>query len=125
MHFATATYRKYWHKNCRLVNQRWFHNLHLPSREQTAPEHFMGDFPENRWRMIATALPDDLAGANALDIDCNGDYYSFELARRGAQVTAIHIDEHYLRQGRWAAEILNLHSCIEFRRASVYGTTRY
>jgi tRNA (mo5U34)-methyltransferase len=23
----------------------WFHNLHLPSGEQTAPDHPLGDFP--------------------------------------------------------------------------------
>jgi tRNA (mo5U34)-methyltransferase len=23
----------------------WFHNLHLPDGTQTAPDHFLGDFP--------------------------------------------------------------------------------
>src|SRR5690348_17397967 len=41
-----------------------------------------------------------------LDIGCNAGFYSFELAARGAQVTGLDMDPHYLRQARWAAERL-------------------
>jgi tRNA (mo5U34)-methyltransferase len=56
-----------------------------------------------------------------LDIGCNAGFYSFELARRGAQVTAIDIDPHYLQQAHWAARRFGLQQRIEFRRASVYS----
>ena len=82
----------------------WFHNLHLPSGEQTAPEHGLGDFPRRVWQGIAPHVPEDLRGWTALDIGCNAGFYAFELARRGAEVTAIDHDGHYLRQARWAAE---------------------
>lgn len=98
----------------------WFHNLHLPNGEQTAPEHFLGDFPRFKWQQIAPYLPKDMSGLQALDIGCNAGYYSFELAKRGARVTAIDIDEHYLKQARWAAETLDLADKIDFRRAAVY-----
>ena len=72
----------------------WFHNLHLPGGEQTAPDHAYGDFPAFKWREIAPHIPQDLRGLTVLDIGCNAGFYSFELARRGAQVTAIDIDPH-------------------------------
>lgn len=98
----------------------WFHNLHLPDGSQTAPDHFLGDFPKYKWQEIAPHLPEDINGLKALDIGCNAGYYSFELARRGAQVTALDIDPHYLEQARWAAEIFNLDKQIEFRQQPVY-----
>lgn len=98
----------------------WFHNLHLPDGTQTAPNHPLGDFPAFKWRQIAPHLPEDLAGWRALDIGCNAGFYSFELARRGAHVTAIDLDPHYLRQGRWAARQFGLENHIEFREMQVY-----
>jgi tRNA (mo5U34)-methyltransferase len=98
----------------------WFHNLHLPGGVQTAPDHPLGDFPRFKWEQIAGHLPQDLSGARALDIGCNAGFYSFELARRGADVLAIDIDPHYLRQAAWAAARLGLAERIELRRMGVY-----
>jgi tRNA (mo5U34)-methyltransferase len=102
----------------------WFHNLHLPGGVQTAPDHPLGDFPAYKWHELAPALPADLAGLRALDIGCNAGFYSFELARRGAEVVAIDLDEHYLRQARWARERLGLEARVELRRQSVYELAR-
>ncbi|HKF82074.1 MAG TPA: TIGR04290 family methyltransferase [Solirubrobacterales bacterium] len=98
----------------------WFHNLHLPDGRQTAPEHPLGDFPTFKWEQIAGGLPADLTGARALDIGCNAGFYSFQLAARGAEVLALDLDEHYLRQGRWAARLLDPEGRVEFRQGSVY-----
>ncbi len=102
----------------------WFHNLHLPSGAQTAPDHPLGDFPAFKWAALARALPEDLRGLRALDIGCNAGFYSFELARRGADVVAIDHDPHYLRQARWAAERFGLAERIELRRMGVYDLAR-
>ncbi len=102
----------------------WFHNLHLPDGTQTAPKHFLGDFPTYKWRELADHLPADLNGWSALDIGCNAGFYSFELARRGARVTAMDSNPHYLRQARWAAELYGLTERIEFRHAQVYALAR-
>ena len=102
----------------------WFHNLHLPSGHQTAPDHPLGDFPSFKWRQIAPHLPDDLDGWRALDIGCNAGFYSFELAQRGATVVGIDADEHYLTQARWASEQLGLEDRVEFRRLQVYELAR-
>lgn len=98
----------------------WFHNLHLPDGAQTAPEHPLGDFPAVKWRQIAPYIEADLAGWKVLDVGCNAGFYSFELARRGAAVTALDIDPHYLEQARWAAHEYGLQDRIEFRQGSVY-----
>ena len=99
----------------------WFHNLHLPDGRRTAPDHPLGDFPSFKWREIAPHVPGDLSGWTALDIGCNAGFYSFELARRGARVTGLELDGHYLRQARWAAELYELTDAIEFRQGDVYG----
>ena len=98
----------------------WFHNLHLPNGVETAPGHFLGDFPRYKWQALAPHLPTRLDGWTALDIGCNAGYYSFELARRGARVTGIDVDPHYLRQAEWAARELGLEEAITFRRMQVY-----
>jgi tRNA (mo5U34)-methyltransferase len=98
----------------------WFHNLHLPDGTETAPSHFLGDFPSYKWQALAPHLPSPLNGWTALDIGCNAGYYCFELAQLGARVTGIDVDPHYLRQARWAAKELNLEDSIEFRELQVY-----
>ena len=98
----------------------WFHNLHLPDGVETAPRHFLGDFPRYKWQALAPHLPARLDGWTALDIGCNAGYYSFELARRGARVTGIDVDPHYLRQAEWAAKELDFEDSIEFRQMQVY-----
>lgn len=102
----------------------WFHNLHLPDGSQTAPDHFLGDFPRYKWQELAPHLPADLHGWTALDIGCNAGYYSFELARRGAEVTAIDCSTHYLRQARWAAGQYGLQQRIRFVHQQVYALAR-
>lgn len=98
----------------------WFHNLHLPDGRQTAPDHFLGDFPSYKWAEIAPYLPADLSGWRALDIGCNAGFYAFELARRGASVTAIDVNPTYLAQARWAAKQFDLTPRIRFAQMQVY-----
>ena len=96
----------------------WFHNLDLGG-VQTAPDHFLGDYPATKWRRFAHALPADLRGKTVLDIGCNAGYYSIEMKRRGAdRVVGIDSDERYLEQARFAAAICGLK--IELRHLSVY-----
>jgi tRNA (mo5U34)-methyltransferase len=102
----------------------WFHNLHLPDGRRTAPDHPLGDFPAFKWKQIAPHLPADLRGKRALDIGCNAGFYAFELARRGAEVLAVDVDEHYLRQARWAAAELGLADRVQLRRLGVYDLPR-
>ena len=90
---------------------------------QTAPDHFLGDYPAIKWRDSPHALPADLRGTSVLDIGCNGGFYSIEMKRRGAErVVGIDSDDDYLAQARFAAEVCGLE--IEFRQLSVYDVAQ-
>lgn len=99
----------------------WFHNLHLPDGRQTRPDHPYGDFPSFKWQQLGPHIPDDLSGKRALDIGCNAGFYTFELAKRGAEVLGVDIDDHYLDQARWAARELGLESRVTFEQRTVYS----
>lgn len=101
----------------------WFHNLHLPGGVQTAPGHFLGDFPAFKWNAIKDHIAEDLSGQRVLDIGCNAGFYSFELAKRGAEVLGIDTDRRYLRQAGWARDLLDAEH-VRFRKASVFDVDR-
>jgi tRNA (mo5U34)-methyltransferase len=97
---------------------QWFHNINL-NGVQTAPDHFLGDYPRIKWSRFAHAIPQDLRGKSVLDVGCNGGFYSIEMKARGAaRVLGIDSDEAYLEQARFAARVSG--ADIELRRMSVY-----
>ena len=101
----------------------WFHNLRIGGVE-TAPDHFLGDYPAFKYARFADALPSNLSGKSVLDIGCNAGFYSIEMKRRGAaEVVGIDSDERYLAQARFAADALGFGG-IEFRNLSVYDVGR-
>ena len=96
----------------------WFHNLHLGGIT-TAPQHFLGNYPEIKYAHFRDTLPADMTGLTVLDIGCNAGFYSLEMKRRGAaRVLGIDTDEHYLAQARFAAEISSLD--VHFQRLAVW-----
>lgn len=98
----------------------WFHNLDLGG-VQTAPDHFLGDYPAVKWKSFAHVIPEDLSGKSVLDIGCNAGFYAMEMKRRGAaRVLGIDSDEEYLAQARFAADVNGLD--VEYRRMNVYDT---
>ncbi|MBT2245059.1 MULTISPECIES: TIGR04290 family methyltransferase [Sphingobium] len=97
----------------------WFQNLRIGAVE-TAPDHFLGDYPAFKFARFAHALPADLSGKSVLDIGCNAGFYSIEMKRRGAaEVVGIDTDERYLDQARFAVDALEMGG-ISFRNLSVY-----
>jgi tRNA (mo5U34)-methyltransferase len=100
----------------------WFHNLDLAG-VATAPNHFLGDYPTQKWRGFQHAVAEDLRGATVLDVGCNAGFYSLEMKRRGAErVVAIDSSETYLAQARFAAQVRGMD--IEFKNLSVYEVGR-
>jgi tRNA (mo5U34)-methyltransferase len=98
----------------------WFQNIDLGYGVQTAPDHFLGDYPGFKYARFRDALPADLEGRSVLDIGCNAGFYSIEMKKRGAgRVLGIDADERYLAQARFAADVLGI-SGIEYRDCSVY-----
>jgi tRNA (mo5U34)-methyltransferase len=100
----------------------WFHNIDLRGI-QTAPHHFLGDYPRFKWQRFEGAIPADLRGMTVLDIGCNGGFYAIEMKRRGAdRVVGIDSDARYLAQARFAAEVCDVE--IELQALSVYEIGR-
>jgi tRNA (mo5U34)-methyltransferase len=96
----------------------WFHNLTLDGVE-TAPDHFLGDYPSAKWHRFAHAIPQDLRGRTVLDIGSNAGFYAIEMKRRGAdRVVAMEPNPRYLAQAKFAAEVSDCD--IEFRQCSIY-----
>jgi len=97
---------------------QWFHNLDLHG-VKTAPDHFLGDYPNTKWQRFASALPQDLRGRTVLDVGCNAGFYSIQMKLRGAdRVVGVDTDDAYLAQARFAAEVSGVQ--IDFRHLSVY-----
>lgn len=99
----------------------WFHDLEIHG-VRTAPDHPLGDFLRDLWRQVEPAFPADMTGRTVLDIGCNAGFYSLRLHERGAKVTGIEHDPHYLRQARFAAEALG--ADIEYIEMDVYDVDR-
>lgn len=96
----------------------WFHNLDL-NGVRTAPTHFLGDYPNVKWRRFSSVIPDSLEGKSVLDIGCNAGFYAMEMKRRGAdRVLGLDTDDEYLEQAKFAADVSGLK--IEFRKLSAY-----
>jgi tRNA (mo5U34)-methyltransferase len=96
----------------------WFHNIELDGI-QTAPGHFLGDYPAFQWQRLRPALPADLAGASVLDIGCNAGFFSIAMKRLGAgRVLGIDLDPRYLAQARLTLEVTGAE--VELRQMSVY-----
>ena len=100
----------------------WFHNMNLGG-VWTAPEHFLGDYPNVKFRRFERVLPADMAGMTVLDIGCNAGFYAMEMKRRGAaRVVGTDSDPRYLAQAQFAAEVNGLD--IDFRLQSVYDVAK-
>jgi tRNA (mo5U34)-methyltransferase len=96
----------------------WFHNIELGG-VQTAPDHFLGDYPTVHWRTFENAIPWDLHGRTVLDIGCNAGFFSLRMKERGAdRVVGIDSDARYLAQARFAAQVAGMN--IDFRQMTVY-----
>ncbi|WP_434714031.1 TIGR04290 family methyltransferase (plasmid) [Rhizobium sp. YTUHZ045] len=100
----------------------WFQNMRLGEFE-TAPDHFLGDYPAFKWEGFKHVVPKDLEGRSVLDIGCNAGFYALEMKRRNAgRVLGIDSDPRYLEQARFAADHFGLD--VEFRQMSVYEVSK-
>jgi tRNA (mo5U34)-methyltransferase len=96
----------------------WFHNMTLAGIE-TAPDHFLGDYPAAHWKVFENVLPRDLHGRTVLDVGCNAGFFAIKMKERGAdRVVGIDSDPRYLAQARLAAGLSG--TAIEFRNMTVY-----
>jgi tRNA (mo5U34)-methyltransferase len=100
----------------------WFQNMRFGEIE-TAPDHFLGDYPAFKWEAFKHVVPKDLQGRSVLDISCNAGFYALEMKRRNA--------------GRvWASTVIRVISSrpvsppiisafdVAFRQMSVYEVSK-
>jgi tRNA (mo5U34)-methyltransferase len=117
----------------RAKQQRWYHTLEL------GPGHVTDGWFDLRPAVRHYGLPADMTGLTALEIGTWDGFWAFEMERRGAQVTALDLDDERtldwpprrrheaatgVRRGdgfRLAAEILG--SSVERVELSVYNAT--
>ncbi len=96
----------------------WFHNMWIGG-VRTAPDHFLFDYPNVKYRHFRDTIPADLTGKTVLDIGCNAGFYAMEMKRRNAaRVLGIDTDDRYLAQARFAASVEQLD--IDYARMSVW-----
>lgn len=95
---------------------RWWHEIEVGPGILTPGED------SNRMKLPildSLGLPASVRGLRALDIGCSDGYFSFELEKRGAEVTAIDfVPEHY--SGFSVARQI-LGSGVEYRMDNVYN----
>lgn len=95
---------------------RWWHELEL------APGVITPGDDSNRMKLPildGLGLPSSMAGLRALDIGCSDGYFTFELERRGAAVTAIDFVPETYTGFATARKILG--SNAEYRMDNVYN----
>src|SRR5579862_1291456 len=95
-----------------LARLGWYHSMELPDG-RVIPGFQTLDVLRNR--IAQFPLPADLHGKRALDIGSWDGWFSFELERRGAQVTAV--DSTPFERFRVAHELLG--SRVDYRIADV------
>ena len=94
----------------------WFHNMRLAKAIETAPHHFLGDYPEVKFRHFREVLPVDATGMSVLDIGCNAGFYSLEMKRRGAEPGCWASIPTSITCGRRALPPRRRGSQVDFRR---------
>lgn len=100
----------------------WFHYIDLGNGIKTKTQSQSGEplkHPLKKWSYIKNYIPQDLSRMKILDIGCNAGFFSIEAKRRNAEyVLGIDASEGYVKQARFAADVLNLE--IDFKRMSIY-----
>jgi hypothetical protein len=61
-----------------------FQNINLAG-EWTAPNHFLGDYPNIKWRRLKDIIPQDLRGCTVLEIGC-AERHGFEYYRHAVSL---------------------------------------
>jgi tRNA (mo5U34)-methyltransferase len=95
---------------------RWWHEIEL------APGVLTPGDDSNRMKLPILdelGLPKNLTGMRALDVGCSDGYFSFELERRGARVTAIDFVPEDYTGFATAKKVLG--SSVEYRMENVYN----
>ena len=78
------SYVRQWHSQ--LLSKGWWHSFELPDGSLIEG---VSDLAAQKRRLAQFPIPDDLRGKRVLDVGAWDGWFSFEMERRGAEVTAI------------------------------------
>jgi tRNA (mo5U34)-methyltransferase len=83
----------------------WFHQIEIAGLKTRtiapAPGFQHSDHPRSRWAILKKAIPANLTGKRVLDVGCSDGFFALEMAKRGAQVTAIDYSDLAIRRLNW------------------------
>lgn len=99
-------------ESCRRLGP-WFHQIDLGDgvltrdvSRSSGPQPL--DHPLPRWHKIKDVLPADMRGMKVLDVGCSDGFFSFEMARRGAELLCVDSFATSVARLRWARKQLGL-----------------
>ncbi|MGH2459418.1 MAG: class I SAM-dependent methyltransferase [Chloroflexota bacterium] len=95
----------------------WYHNVELRPGVWTNPDK--GDYPRQRWEVIAPHVPLDLTDKSVLDLGCSSGYFSVMMKRRGAR-KVVAVDEHERAAGQAKLLSSELGVPIDVIQANIY-----
>jgi tRNA (mo5U34)-methyltransferase len=92
----------------------WFHTFELAPGIETKGHYH----PDANWLFGLMGVAQDLKGKRGLDMGCADGLYGFELAARGARVTATDVFTPGYRNVEWLANLWQLP--VEYRQTTLY-----
>lgn len=103
--------------------QPWNHNFTLPHGVETRPgaqvSHGKNLVKLQRLQPLFDEI--GLSGKAVLDVGCNEGFFSMHMARAGARVLGIDVDEHRITKARFVHEVSGAPSNLEFRQIDIYS----
>ncbi len=97
------------------INKRiWFHSIEVAPGLWTAG-HYR---PDSKWLFNLMELPEDMKGLRCLDLGCADGAHAFEMARRGADVTAVDLFSPDFRNVEFLGKVFDLP--VKYIQSSIY-----
>lgn len=94
--------------------RHWFHTFEIAPGLWTSG-HYK---PDPNWVFGMMGLPERMDGLHALDMGCADGIFAFEMARRGAKVTAIDVFSPGFRNVEFLSKLWNLP--VEYKQSTIY-----
>lgn len=107
------------------AQQRWNHNFMLPFDVETRPgpqaSHGKNQVKVKRLQPLLDAV--GLSGKAVLDVGCNEGFFSLHMAKAGAKVLGIDIDEHRITKAQFVREMYGEQRNVTFEKMDIYSQT--